>query len=74
MNCEIIWYYTFTDFWLMTRKQDYRTNPATATKYQELLATASKKYGIKLEELIEGNQSDCDYDYIELYPDGPSFV
>lgn len=57
----------------MTRNQDYRTNRNTKKKYQDLLKKASKKYGIVVEELIEADQTDCDYDYVEVYPDGPSY-
>jgi hypothetical protein len=73
MDCRNVWYYTLTDFWLMTRNQDFKTNPNTSGKYQELLQKASEKYGIVLEELIEADQTNCDYDYVEIYPDGPTF-
>jgi hypothetical protein len=72
MDCVNIWYYTFTDFWILTRTQDYRTNPNTSGKYQELLQRANEKYGVVIEELIETIQTDCDYDYAEIYPETSS--
>jgi hypothetical protein len=60
MNCEKIPDYSLTYFWLLTRHQDFRTNSNTSGKYEELLQTAYKKYGVVVKELIEANQTNCD--------------
>ena len=54
--------------WIMSKNQQFRETP----EYQDVVRTAVRKFGFKAETGIEAQQTDCHYDFIDYYPDGPS--
>ena len=70
MSCNQATGYTIEFGWILSKNQQFRQT----SKYQDVLNTAVEKFGFKTDQAIEAPQSDCNYDYIGYYPDGPAGI
>ena len=70
MNCRDNGRFTIEEGWILSKNQGFRKTK----QFQEVMEKAINLFYFKTEKTIEAAQEpeDCDYDYIEYYPDGPS--
>ena len=72
MSCRDNGFYSIEYGWILSKNQAFRKTDM----FKEVLQKAITKFGFKFgDKTIEAPQEpeDCKYDYVEYYPDGPTY-
>lgn len=71
MACRDNGFYSIEFGWILSKTQEFRKTE----QFKEVMEMAISKFGFKTEKTIEAPQEpeDCAFDFVEIYPDGPSF-